>query len=245
MLQQLIQSKEQQIINHPDYQLAVLSVKSRHLFASDHLPPLATAILGVIGGNSIARSHLKHFMQRVVAQSPSHQPFHVPIAQDHFKTRYYELSPSNLEQWLMASASIPFVIPAVRDIPAAEPGAYRDGGLIDYHIDLPFGRDGLVLYPHFSNRITLGWFDKSLKKRHCSPDYHARTVLISPSVSYLQSLPLGRLPDRQDFSLKGLSDAERIRLWTQNIVESQRLGDEFFEMLERQNFHSVWNDLHP
>ncbi len=34
--------------------------------------------------------------------------------------------------WLIASASIPGVMAAIRDIPDAPQGSYRDGGLIDY-----------------------------------------------------------------------------------------------------------------
>ena len=61
-----------------------------------------------------------------------------------------------------------------------------------------------MLYPHFSDRITPGWFDKMFKKRQANPENQARTLLLSPSQAYLQSLPLGRLPDRKDFTLKGL-----------------------------------------
>ena len=82
-----------------------------------------------------------------------------------------------------------------------------------------------------------------LKWRKANPEHHSRTLLISPSDSYLQSLPLGRLPDRKDFTLKGLDQKKRIQLWQQSIAESQRLGDEFLELVEKQNFAEVMNDL--
>jgi hypothetical protein len=131
---------------------------------------------------------------------------------------------------------------AIRDIPDAPQGSYRDGGLIDYHIDLPFESQGIVLYPHFTDSITPGWFDK-LFKRHANPENQARTLLLSPSQDYLQSLPLGRLPDRKDFTLKGLDQKQRIQMWNQCISESQRLGDEFLEMVEKQHFAQVIQDL--
>jgi hypothetical protein len=66
---------------------------------------------------------------------------------------------------------------------------------------------------------------------------------LSPSQDYLQSLPLGRLPDRKDFTLKGLDQKQRIQMWNQCISESQRLGDEFLEMVEKQQFAQVIQDL--
>ncbi len=68
-------------------------------------------------------------------------------------------------------------------------------------------------------------------------------MLISPSQEYLQSLPLGRLPDRKDFTLKGLDQTQRIQLWKQCIAESQRLGDEFLELVEKQNFADLMQAL--
>ena len=68
-------------------------------------------------------------------------------------------------------------------------------------------------------------------------------MLLSPSAEYLKSLPLGRLPDRKDFLLKGLSDSERKKLWRQSVDESQRMGDEFLELVEKQNFELYIEDL--
>lgn len=233
MLDSLIQGRESQVLEHPDYHLAILSVKSRNLLKSDHRVALLTALAGVVSTNTLGRRHARHFMQRVISQ-----PFRDPRLdiQDAFTTHFEDMNIDNLQHWLMASASIPAAMSAVRDIPHAPTGAYRDGGLIDYHIDLPYQSDGLVLYPHFTDHITPGWFDKFLPQRKYRTLHHTKTVLLAPSADYLQHLPLGRLPDRKDFMLKGLSQAERIRLWTQCIAESQRLGDEFLEMIEKQNF---------
>lgn len=131
----------------------------------------------------------------------------------------------------------------MKNIANAPEGAYRDGGLIDYHIDLPFKSKGIVLYPHFTDSITPGWFDKMFKSRKANPENQARTLLLSPSQEYLQSLPLGRLPDRKDFVMKGLEPAKRIQLWKQSVAESQRLGDEFLELVEKQNFVEVMQVL--
>lgn len=240
MLIDLVQGKEQQMVEHPDYHLAVISIKAQHIFQSDKSLPLLASVAGIIGSNALARKHNRLFMQRVISQPEMGTQFKV---HDEFTTHYQPLNLNNVTSWLMASASIPGVMAAIRDIPDAPKGSYRDGGLIDYHLDLPFQSQGIVLYPHFSDSITPGWFDKMLKKRKASPENQARTLLLSPSIEYLQSLPLGRLPDRKDFTLKGLDQKQRIRMWNQSVAESQRLGDEFLEMVEKQNFPQLMQDL--
>lgn len=241
MLKGFIHGKEKKIIENPDYHLTVLAVKSEHIFQSDHTLSLLASVLGIVTSNAISRDKMKLFMQRVIAQPKYPQAF--KINNDGFTTHYCDLNESNIEDWLMASASIPVVVPAVRNIKDAPEGAYRDGGLIDYHIDLPFQSTGIVLYPHFTDSITPGWFDKMFKSRKSNPENQSRTVLISPSQAYLNSLPLGRLPDRKDFSLKHMNQQQRIKMWKQCVSESHRLGDEFLELIEKQNFETVMQDL--
>lgn len=241
MLKNLIINKERHIIEHPDYHLSVLAVKSEHIFQSDQTFALLASIIGIVSSNAVARQNMKYFMQRVIAQPQTEHAF--KIADDGFKTLYCDLNAENIEDWLVASASIPVTTAAVKNIAHAPQGVYRDGGLIDYHIDLPFQSKGIVLYPHFTDSITPGWFDKMFKSRKASPENQARTLLISPSQDYLNSLPLCRLPDRKDFTIKGMSQQKRIQLWKQCIAESQRMGDEFLELVEKQRFAEVMQTL--
>ncbi|RYL25510.1 patatin-like phospholipase family protein [Acinetobacter piscicola] len=241
MLHGILGDQTQRLVDHPDYHLTIIAAKAEHLFQSDHKFALYSSLLGIIGSNAISRDHLNKFMQRVICQPTDFPQF--KIQDDAFKTHYINFNIDNVADWLMASGSIPAVTPAVKNIADAPQGAYRDGGLIDYHIDLPFESKGIVLYPHFTDSITPGWFDKMFKSRRANPQNQARTLLISPSQDYLNSLPLGRLPDRKDFVLKGLSDAERKKLWKQTVVESQRMGDEFLELVEKQNFAEVMQGL--
>ena len=238
MLLDLVQGREQQMLNHPDYHLTIISAKARHLFQSDRALPLLASVAAIVGSNALSRKNNRWFMQRVISQPAHEQQFWV---EDEFTTHYHTLNQENILSWLMASASIPGVMNAVKDIPNAN-GSYRDGGLIDYHIDLPFNSQGIVLYPHFTDTITPGWFDKIIKRR-ANPHHQARTLLLSPSAEYLSSLPLGRLPDRKDFSLKGLDQATRIKYWQQTVSESQRLGDAFLELLEKQNWADTLQNL--
>lgn len=240
MLKSLVKGKESTLVNHSDYHLTVLSIKAQHIFQSDNALPLLASVAGIVGTTAFGRKHSRHFMQRVISQPQNGSQFQ--IDEDGFTTHYTALSEDNVMDWLMASASIPGVMDAVKNIPNAPAGAYRDGGLIDYHIDLPFQSQGIVLYPHFTDTITPGWFDK-LFKRTANPENQARTLLISPSAEYLKNLPLGRLPDRKDFTLRGLDQQKRIQLWKQCISESQRLGDEFLELVEKQNFPQIMQDL--
>ena len=241
MLHGILGDQSEKLVTHPDYHLAIIAAKAEHIFQSDQKLALYGSLLGIIGSNAISRNHLNKFMQRVISQ-PEHFP-QFKIQDDAFKTHYVNFNADNVADWLMASGSIPGVTPAVKNIADAPQGAYRDGGLIDYHIDLPFDSKGIVLYPHFSDSITPGWFDKMFKSRKVNPENQARTLLLSPSAEYLQSLPSGRLPDRKDFVLKGLSDSERKKLWRQSVAESQRMGDEFLELVEKQNFADVMVDL--
>ena len=241
MLHGILGDQSEKLVTHPDYHLAIIAAKAEHIFQSDQKLALYSSLLGIIGSNAISRNHLNKFMQRVISQ-PEHFP-QFKIQDDAFTTHYVNFNTNNVADWLMASGSIPGVTPAVKNIADAPQGAYRDGGLIDYHIDLPFDSKGIVLYPHFSDSITPGWFDKMFKSRKANPENQARTLLLSPSAEYLKSLPLGRLPDRKDFVMKGLSDSERKKLWRQSVAESQRMGDEFLELVEKQNFADVMMDL--
>lgn len=241
MLTGIIGNETQRLVEHPDYHLTIIAAKAQHLFQSDQKLALYSSLMGIIGSNALARKHLNKFMQRVICQPAQFPQFN--MQDDAFHTHYLNFHQDNVADWLMASGSIPGVTPAVRNIIDAPQGAYRDGGLIDYHIDLPFQSQGIVLYPHFTNSITPGWFDKMFKSRQANPEHQARTVLISPSQAYLKSLPLGRLPDRKDFVLKGLTPQQRIQMWKQAVAESQRLGDEFLELVEKQNFAEVMQAL--
>lgn len=242
MLDGLILGKEQLVTQHPEYHLMIMAVKSRHLFNSDHRLPLFASLAGIVATNTIKRQSSQLFMQRVVVQ-PEHQTQLQLHAAKDFPTNYHTLNAANLNKWLMASGAIPGIMASVSDIPNAPAGAYRDGGLIDYHLDLPYPSQGIVLYPHFTDQITPGWFDKFVTWRKANPENHARTLLISPSKEYLATLPVGRLPDRKDFK-NNADQKQRIKIWQKCIAESQRLGDEFLELQAKQNFADYLQPLY-
>ena len=157
-----------------------------------------------------------------------------------FSAVHARLRPENAQMVLLASGSIPFAMSGKKIDGGAPTGTYWDGGIIDYHFDLKnihqpvldkdeAGPDdkqhGLVLYPHFFDRIIPGWFDKFLPWRGTKAELFDRLVLVSPSRQYLSSLPQGKIPDRSDF--KQFSQIERVRYWQEVVAQSQRLGDAF------------------
>jgi hypothetical protein len=59
-----------------------------------------------------------------------------------FPVHRVALDETNFRPALMATGSIPLVMSPVRKIPGAPDGAYWDGGVIDYHLDIPFTSEG-------------------------------------------------------------------------------------------------------
>ena len=146
-----------------------------------------------------------------------------------YNTEHIALTEQNFLQALMASGSIPAVIEGVKDIPGAPLGMYRDGGIIDYHFDMAIQTDGLVMYPHFYAKPIPGWFDKGLKSRNCTPASYDNVVLITPSDEFVRQLPYGKIPDRKDF--EDMDAETRIKYWHKVIRESDRLADEFLNVV--------------
>jgi hypothetical protein len=182
--------------------------------------------------NAVGRRHLARFIDRTIFHDPREHPafFRTGSSFDSFHTHEVTLDRGNLAEALLASASIPLVLEGVLDIASAPRGVYWDGGIIDYHLHLPYHRsNGLVLYPHFVDRIVPGWLDKGMPWRRARGEWLDNVILVSPSREYVQALPHGKLPDRRDFARFEGDDAGRMKYWRTAIAESGRLGDEFLE----------------
>ena len=230
MLDDLLQGRDASVLTNPHYRLNIMIVKSHGLLAGDHRGGLGLGLSSVIANNLLGRARLSRHFERVIIHDARLVP---PLsALNDFPSRFLHLTPSNLRQALLASGSIPMVMRGVTDIPGVGPGTFRDGGLLDYHLDLPYSGEDIVLYPHFTDRIIPGWFDKALPWRRGDLGRLQDVVLLSPSREYLATLPFGKLPDRSDFKRFVGKDKERQSYWAKAMDESRRLGDEFLELVD-------------
>ncbi|MAJ53449.1 MAG: hypothetical protein CBC39_05505 [Cellvibrionales bacterium TMED79] len=183
-------------------------------------------------GNAVSRRTLPASFQRVVFAPEQASPLR-PLL-DGFDTQYVGLSEANVFHALMASGAIPYVFEGVYEIEGAGQGAFWDGGIIDYHFDLQrLPRDEVWLYPHFSNRTTVGWFDKFLPWRADQQGSVDQLIMICPTDEFIASLPFGKIPDRRDFG--NIPESVREPYWQTCVDESQRLADEFSELIHGSN----------
>ncbi|WP_296220842.1 patatin-like phospholipase family protein [Pseudomonas sp. UBA2684] len=230
MLDELLNGQDASVLSNPDYRLNIVVVKSHGLLALDRRGALGLGLSSVIGSNILGRPRLARHFERVILHDARLPP---PLSElTDFPSRYLHLDSGNLRHALLASGSIPMVMEGVRDIPGAGPGTYRDGGLLDYHLDLPYSGNDIVLYPHFTDKVIPGWFDKSMPWRRGNAGRLQDVLLLAPSREYLARLPHAKLPDRKDFSRYLGDDAGRQRYWRKAMDESRRLGDELLELAD-------------
>ena len=207
-----------------------MTVRSRHLMASEHPAVLVPALSIAAAANLVHRRSLGAFFERILFHDERDRaPF---FDAGGFPMRRIPLRETNLADAVRATGAIPLVLSGVRDIAGAPQGVYRDGGVIDYHLDLPHSADEkLTLYLHFIDRIVPGWFDKKLTWRKPDPAHVDRTVLVSPSPEFVTRLPYAKIPDRRDFV--NFTPADRVRAWRTVVDMCDELADEFHEVLER------------
>jgi hypothetical protein len=228
----LFEGREAQILANDRYALGILTVRGRWPLTREGWN-VAAGFGAAACANAVGRRHLARFLERVVFHD-ARAPLPFPERFDAFATRRVALTADNLRPALLASASIPLVLEGVRDIPGAPAGLYWDGGIVDYHLHLPYAAvPDLVLYPHFSDRIVPGWLDKSLPWRVARGPWLDDVVLLAPTREFLATLPHGKLPDRGDFRRYAGDDARRMRDWRRAMAECERLAEAFYAFVER------------
>lgn len=218
-----------EILSHPVLRTHVMTVRSRHVLALENRFALAVALASVASLNVVSRRTLGGFFERALFYDDRDMPQF--FESDEFPLHRIPLSEANLRDVILATGSIPLVLSGVRDIVGAPAGVYRDGGVIDYHLDFPHsGTDRLAMYLHFYNFIKPGWFDKRLPWRTARPASVDRTILICPSPEFVQRLPYAKIPDRRDFV--NFPPAERERCWRRVVNACQELADELEDVLD-------------
>jgi hypothetical protein len=219
-----------EILANPLFRTHVMAVRARHIMASENRAVLAFGLASAALLNAMSRATLGWSFERALFYDRRDRPPFFNVTG--FPLQRVALSEENLEDAIVATGSIPLVLSGVPDIAGAMPGVYRDGGVIDYHLDLPHSaQERLTLFPHFYGRIVPGWFDKKLKWRRPQAGNVDRTILISPSEDFVARLPNGKIPDRSDFA--NYTPAERVRIWKQCVAECRAIADEFLEVMEK------------
>ena len=218
------------LLAHPRFRLHVFTSRGRRLLHRPGRVQMPLGWMAAFAANAASRSALGGWMERVVFSDPRDA---LPLALSDFPTRQVALTAGNLSNAVLASCTIPFWLEAVQDVPGGPAGTYFDGGITDYHLHLPYGgmTEGLVLYPHFGAQVVPGWLDKAWKHRHRASPALDNLVLLSPRPEWVRSLPGGQLPARADFKRFGDDHTSRQRLWRGALAESQRLADEFAELV--------------
>lgn len=221
-----------EILSHPWYRLNIMAVRCRQATGSDKkaflLPALGMAALA----NAVSRNNLKLFFERTLFYDPRDiPPFY---GMKGFPLHRVALSDRNIKTALMATGSVPILMPGVKNIPGAPPGIYRDGGIIDYHMNIDFmnQQEGIVLYPHYTRQVAPGWLDKKITWRR--PDFSCLepVLMITPSKDFIKRLPYGKISDRSDFTRFAGQDKKRLEYWHAVIDAGRRMADEFMEAVD-------------
>ena len=232
ILDDLIGDHANAMVTHADHRLQILIARGQRGLAqpSGRLGTLASFAAATLA-NLRGRDGLAAHFERIVVGDPRAVPSWLEQPFDHFATHFAPLGADNLRDALLASGTLPLIMKPLTHIAHVSPGQFWDGGLIDYHLALPYARlrEGLVLYPHFTDHLVPGWLDKALhwRRAHRTAQRHwlDNVVLLSPSRAFLQRLPRKQLPDRSDFAHYGRAHATRIANWRRAIGEGQRLRD--------------------
>ncbi|MDQ7783015.1 MAG: hypothetical protein RDU20_09060 [Desulfomonilaceae bacterium] len=219
------------ILGHPNFTVAVHSVRAKGPAASERKTVQGGALLTGALYNAIVPGGITAFFERVVFFSGDSEPEFLRCG---FRGRSVRLTRENIRAAALATGSLPYIIAGVRYIPGAPDGTYRDGGLVDYQLNQDYmpGDGGVTLFFHYQERIVPGWFDKRIPWRKPPKGSIDRVLQVYPSSAFLDMLPDGRLPDREDFRRYVDAPAERIRRWDVAAEKSEILGTEFLNDVE-------------
>jgi len=242
LLDNVLEGHGAEPLSNPDYLLSIITVRGIGALGrtqGSRWREMA-GFLVAAASNAVSRKRLAGAMERVIFHDARDDAAWLRESFDAFATQFVHLGAGNVRDALLASGSIPLVLEAVSGIAGAPAGDYWDGGLIDYHLHLPYQRDpGLVLYPHFTDHIVPGWLDKSMPWRRAKDAAVENMILVSPSPAFLARLPSGKLPDRADFKHYGQDHGARIRDWTFAIGESERMAEALARWAEKPDLQQA------
>lgn len=185
--------------------------------------------------NGLSRTFLRRELQRAIFTNTKDSNF---IVKDNFETTYIPFTKKNIIPSLRSTGTIPLLMDPVENVSGLH-GLLWDGALIDYHIGLDYQPDGLILYPHFSNQIIQGWFDKLLPWRTFKGKVKDRMIMISPSDSFIKRMPDAKIPDRKDFKKYFTNNNRRIQNWYKAAEMGQEIAQEFDSYWKSKTLHQI------
>lgn len=219
------------ILHHPWLQLNLLTTRCLGLAAARQPVWQAIGFALAYASNLRARHRLATRFERCVFQN--HTAAAAILAKDAFHTHTARLTRDNLAPVTLASGTIPLLMETVRDIPHGPAGAHIDGGMVDYHMDLPLREPttdaGILFIPHYEQRVVSGWFDKRLKQRQ--PSHSERMLVLSPAPEVIAKLPGAKIPCRQDFKIYHGRDKLRLAAWQAALTVSEDISGAFQQLL--------------
>jgi hypothetical protein len=224
-------SRAQKIVNNPLRKLHIVAVRNRKFLNGRSKLAQGFGLLTAATGNLLSAKIVEAMYPRVIiSKDCSTDPYY-------FKPEAISLTAENLPQALVASGAIPMVMEPTK-IDGGKDRWHWDGGLIDYHFPGPFNvDDGLVFYPHFFPKIVPGWFDKGISWRKAKSKNYENVVMIVPTQEFIDQLPYGKIPDRNDFVK--LTNDEREAYWETVLKETDKLVSELHLALEKDGGRSV------
>jgi hypothetical protein len=229
MLRELFPLDEvQHLLAQPDFDVALHAVRARGPAGSSNrrlqgAAMIAAAVLNLLSARTVAL-----WFDRVLFHSCPERwqlPFHGTVA---------ALTEENFHGAALATGTVPLYMEPVEAVPGVAPGRHLDGGLTDYHVNQRYleGDDGIVLFPHFQERIAANWFDRYLPWRRPVDEVLSDVLQVYPSPAFLADLPDGRIPTRDDF-IEFVDQPElRIRRWRKASAASDALGEQLLDDLE-------------
>jgi len=214
------------------FRLAIVTARARHVAAFDMSFIQRPVLAGAFLANLCSHAWLYAFFRRIVFHSGPIRPRF--CFSPGFRGEAYALDEANFRYALLASSAIPLSVAGVRNIYGAPNGKYRDGCLVDYHLNQRYETtdDDVTLVFNHDRRLVPVWFDKWLRYRKLSEELTRHVLLVHPSDEFVATLPGGRVPERKDFRKHAANSAERHAAWKTVVEKSRHLGERFIEAVE-------------
>ncbi len=226
-------------LQNKQYRLAIITARARYFTASEKSWIQKIGLGLCFAANLAFPRTIRRFFERIVFFSGPKPPAF--CLKRNYRGRYIPLNQFNFKYAVLSSGAIPLVVAGVPDIFGAPRGIYRDGGLVDYHINEAYSgqADEMTLFFHHQKQIKPVWMDKNLKSRRSPVHLLDNVVMVYPTPTFVSALPDGKIPDRTDFVTYVDDQAQRIRNWWKAVEMSAHLGEQFMERVDSGRIRSM------